>query len=202
MIEQQDSAVAEQTVSATTGAEVQLLEDIFKSLVADLGMIADRPVALQGVSVAVACERVAGPAQIHISFKLGIQEGRMIEHGAWIVPLPDAIALAGYVMMLPDDGVRSKRALATLDPNTKDAMLELGNFIGAATEAALRQQGYTDLKVRSEGCQGVKPDVRPAFKYNEGAELLIGRSKIQLHTWPSFDAILLLPRLAAFQQPA
>lgn len=40
--------------------------------------------------------------------------------------------------------------------------MEVGNFVGGATDVTLRGLGLDGIKVRSEGCQGVKPNVRPA----------------------------------------
>ena len=71
----------------------------------------------------------------------------------------------------------------------------IGNFVGGAADAALRSLGYAEIRVRSESCQGVKPGVRPAFAYEEGATLLVGRASAELAGWPPFEVILMLPLL-------
>ncbi len=174
----------------------QQIDEIFQRIAGDLSMIADRELKVQPAQVQRAKARVAGQQGVQISFKLGFQNAGQVLHGCLLVPLPDAIALAGYLMMLPDDAVKQKRSLTTLDSATKDALLEIGNFIGGAADAALRSLGLEDLRVRSESCQGVKPNLRPAFVYSEGAPLLVGRAQAQLGSWPAFEMILLLPLLA------
>lgn len=173
----------------------QQIDEIFQRIAGDLSMIADRELKVQKSEVQRTAARVAGAKCVHISFKLGFQHAGQITHGSLLVPLPDAIALASYLMMMPDDGVKSKRNLTTLDSGTKDAILEIGNFIGGAADAALRSIGIDDIRVRSESCQGVKANVRPAFAYTEGTPLIVGRAKAQLHTWPAFEMILMLPVL-------
>jgi len=173
----------------------QQIDEIFQRIAGDLSMIADRELKIQKAEVQRASARTSGAKQVHISFKLGFQHAGQILHGSLLIPLPDAIALASYLMMMPDDGVKAKRNLATLDGGMKDAMLEIGNFIGGAADAALRSIGLSEIRVRSESCQGVKANVRPAFAYTDGTPLVIGRAKAQLHSWPAFEVILMLPVL-------
>lgn len=175
----------------------QQVDEIMQRIAGDLSMIVDRPLKISTAPAQRSQTRVAGTKLVHISFKLGFQHGGRITHGCILIPLPDAIALACYLMMVPDDGVKSKRNLTTLDAGTKDSMLEVANFIGGATDAALRSIGMQDIRVRSEGCQGVRPNVRPAFSYEEGSTLIVERAKAQLHTWPPFEMLLLLPVLEA-----
>lgn len=173
----------------------QAVEEIFQRICADLSMIADRPFEVQKVDSQRASARVNGGRSVQISFKLGFQHKGRILHGCMLVPLADAITLASYLMLVPDDAVKAKRGLTTLDTGLKDAMIEIGNFVGGAVDAALRSAGVGELRVRSESCQGVKPNTRPAFTYEEGAPLIVGRAKLQLGTWPAFEAILMLPEL-------
>jgi hypothetical protein len=174
-------------------SDQQQVDEIFQRIAGDLAMIADRELKVHKAEVQRVGARVAGPKSVHISFKLGFQHDGRILHGSLLIPLPDAIALASYLMMMPDDGVKSKRSLSTLDTGIKDALLEIGNFIGGAADAALRSIGLEGLRVRSESCQGVKANVRPAFAYAEGTPLVVGRAKAQLHTWPVFEMVLMLP---------
>ncbi|MFT4539766.1 MAG: hypothetical protein ACI841_005202 [Planctomycetota bacterium] len=177
--------------------EVELVEETLQRIASDLSMIADRTFDLNAVKVKRGMARAVGRERVHISFKLGIKTEDGILHGCLLVPLPDAISLACYLMMVPDDGVVAKRADKTLDSTTKDAMLEVGNFIGGAADAAFRALGLSEtVKVNSEGCQGVKASVRPALIYNEGDPLLIGRGKAKLHDYQGFEMILMLPDVA------
>lgn len=180
-----------------TTDEKRMAEETFQRLAGDLEMIADRSIQVQSVAVERAQQRAVGRGSVHISFKLGFQHEGRILHGALLVPLADAITLGCYLMMVPDDGVKSKRSLHTIDPALKDALMEVGNFVGGATDAALRGLGLDQIKVRSEGCQGVRANVRPAFAYSEGSDLIVGRAKLRIHTWPVFEALLMLPQLRA-----
>src|SRR5690348_10974934 len=141
----------------------QQIDEILQRIAGDLSMIADRELKVQPAQVQRASARVAAAAGVQISFKLGFQHAGQVLHGALLMPLPDALALAGYLMMLPEEGVQQKRAQTTLDNVTKEALLEIGNFIAGAADAALRSLGLAEVRVRSESCQGVKPGLRPAF---------------------------------------
>ena len=187
-----------------TADEARLAEESFQRIAGDLAMIADRTIEVLSFRAERATQRAAGRSTVHISFKLGFQQNGEIVHGALLLPLAEAITLGCYLMMVPDDGVKSKRNVSTLDPGLKDALMEVGNFVGGATDATLRGLGLDGIKVRSEGCQGVKPNVRPAFVYTEGSDLLVGRAKLKIHSWPQFEAILMLPLLrpAAASSPA
>ncbi len=180
-----------------TADEARLAEESFQRIAGDLAMIADRTIEVLSFRAERANQRAAGRSTVHISFKLGFQQNGEIVHGALLLPLAEAITLGCYLMMVPDDGVKSKRSLQTLDPGLKDALMEVGNFVGGATDAALRGLGVPDIKVRSEGCQGVKANVRPAFAYVEGAPLIVATAKLRIHSWPAFDALLMLPVLAS-----
>lgn len=181
---------------ACTSDETRMAEETFQRLAGDLEMIADRPIQVQSVAVERAQQRATGRGSVHISFKLGFQHDGRILHGTLLMPLSEAITLGCYLMMVPDDGVKSKRSLQSVDAGLKDALMEVGNFVGGATDAALRGLGLDQIKVRSEGCQGVRANVRPAFVYTEGTDLIVGRAKLRIHTWPVFEAVLMLPVLS------
>ena len=97
----------------------QQIDEILQRVAGDLSMIADRELKLQPAQVQRASARVAGQAGVQISFKLGFEQAGRVLHGALLVPLPDAQALAAYLMMLPEESVQSKRAQTTLDGVSK-----------------------------------------------------------------------------------
>lgn len=176
-----------------TSPQIECVEEIFQRVASDLSMIADRELTLQTTGVEVRDGRPAGAGKIHISFRLGFRIGEDRHHGCLLVPLPDAIALACSLMMVPEDVLVSSRTLTHLDETTKDAMLEVGNFITGATECALRALGIDAVKVSFEGCQGVRADVRPALTYREGDPLLVGRAQITLAEFPADEVVLMVP---------
>lgn len=179
-----------------TESETQLVSEVLHRIAADLSMITDRDLRVEVQEVEKLTERPAGKGKIHISFRLGIEQADGLKHGCLLLPLPDAISLACYLMMVPDDSVKGKRSLKDIDETIKDAMLEVGNFIGGAADAALRESLGGIAKVRSEGCQGVRANVRPALLYNEGDPLVVGRAKGMVHDYPEFDLVLMLPPLS------
>lgn len=169
-----------------------ILERVGQSLEAIMGC----DLGQSALTVARERTRPAGKATVHISFKLGFShDGGRTLHGALLVPLPEAITMACFLLMMPEDAVASRRAELTLDPSLKDAMLEIGNLIGSAGNTALAALGAAGWSVRSEGCQGVRADVRPAFPYAEGDELVVGRVTARLAPFPPFELILMLPPL-------
>jgi hypothetical protein len=110
-----------------------------------------------------------------------------------IVPLPDSIALASYLMMMPDDAVKSNRNMTTLDRTMKDAMVEIGNLIGGATDAVFREASGGTVSARSRGCQGIRAGQNPAFPYPAGTALICARAKAHLHSLASFEMVLQFP---------
>jgi len=181
-------------MTTCTEEQTRMAEEILARISSDLSMITDREFKIEDPQTELAEKRSAGRNKIHISFKLGFQEkGGEVKHGCILVPLPDAISLACYLMMVPDEGVLGKRAESKLDESTKDAMVEVANFIGGAADAAMREALGLTVKVRSEGCQGVRPDVRPALVYTEGDPLVISTAHASVHEYPTFDLVAIIP---------
>lgn len=177
----------------TTAIDTELVESLFRRIGADLEAILDREILLEEITTERVERRVAGEREVHISFKLGVQQGDEWHHGALLVPLPDAISMACFLMMASDDVVELNRELDAPDEAMKDAMIEVGNFVGGAADAIMRAWFPEGRPVRSEGCQGVRAGIRPAFPYVEGTELVVGRARASLHTFPAFEMILMLP---------
>ncbi len=164
---------------------------------ADVSMLIDKAFAVHQVAVEREDKRPVASGGVHISFKIAVQRGQVITHGAILVPFPEAVSLACWLQMLPDEEVRRRASGTTLDQTMKDGLLEIGNFIAGALATALRTVGVADARVVSEGCQGVRPGVRPALKYVEGAPLTVGRGSTQLANGTPFDMIAILPPLDA-----
>lgn len=166
---------------------------VLDRVIDDLAMIVDRSFTVADAEVHRIDCRAAGAGRIHISFKLRFDVDGEERHGAVLIPLPDAIALACYLMMMPDEAVADRRKDVELDQSTKDAILEVGNFVGGAVDAVLREAHGGDVRAKSAGCQGVRPDVRPAFPYEEGDELTLATGTAQLHDFDPFEIVLMLP---------
>ena len=176
-----------------TQSDQELIESLVQRIGADLGMIIDRSVDVHDCSVERLDHRVAGEDLIHISFRLGLRVNGLTKQGCVLLPLPEAISVAGYLMMLSEDEVAEYRGRDTLDVPMKEAMLEVGNFIAGACDAVLRRCLPSGSSIRSEGCQGVRPDVQPAFEYDEGEGLVVGRARASIDEFPEFELIVMLP---------
>jgi len=175
-----------------------LLEDVLSRIATNVSMLVDREIGVQDVRTDRAHSRPAGEGQVHVSFRFrfsGDAAGdRPDREGCLLLPLPEAISLAGYLMMMSEDEVAAHRSDDTLDASTKDAMMELGNFIAAAVDESVKA-AFGGVSVHAAGCQGVRADVRPAIAYTEGSELLIGRARARVHEWPEFELLAMFPVL-------
>jgi hypothetical protein len=184
------------TTAPTTIQDDALIAGVLDRLAAELATMMGHELALSAPKVERATTRPAGKGQVHISFKLGlVRDGGAKSHGALLVPLPDAITMAGFLLMMPEESVPGLRAQTELEPAIKDAMLELGNLVASAGQSALIDLGALGWSLVSEGCQGVRADVRPAFPYREGEPLIVGRAQARLEEFTAFELIVVLPPL-------
>ncbi len=181
-------------MSATEHAASLFVNEIFDRVASDLAMLSDRDFEVLGVDYEQRVDRPAGPGIIHVSFRFGIVgAGGAVEHGTMLLPLPESISLAAYLMMQPDSAVSELRQQTEVDHAIKEAMLEVGNFVAAAGEAALRAIGSNAQSVIFEGCQGVRADVRPALEYNEGAPLSVGRAQVKIAGAEPVEMVVIVP---------
>ena len=172
------------------------VREVLERIASDLTMLTDQQIKILS-SRAQRCKAkpACGPS-VHIAFKLALEWQGSKFHGALLLPLPEAISLAGFLLMLPADAVAAKRSLSNLDQATKDAMLEIASFVGGATDGALRMHFPRGLSVRSHGCQGLRAGQSPAFPYNPGDELIEGRAQVRIGDFPPFELLLILPVLS------
>lgn len=179
--------------STTATNELELASSILARMAADLSMIIDRELAIEDVRVERHTQRPAGSAHVHISFKLGIEVGDESRQGCLLVPLPEAVSLAAFMMMMPDEAVARERQRTELDGPFKEALLEVGKYLAGACDSVLRQALAEESETRSDGCQGVRADVRPALTYRDGDLLLVARARARVHEFEAFELILMLP---------
>ena len=182
-------------MSSLAQSASQFIAEIFDRVASDLAMLSDREFEIQGVQYEERVDRPAGPGAIHIAFRFGILDitGEVV-HGAMLIPLSEAVALAAYLMMQPDSAVAELRAITEIDHSMKEAMLEVGNFVAAAGEAALRAVGSRAQSVIFEGCQGVRADVRPSLEYEEGSPLAVGRALAKIAGGGPVELVVMVPR--------
>jgi len=181
--------------ATTTLDERELAQHILTRMAADLSMIIDRDLVFERASVERATQRAAGNGAVHISFKLGLDIAGEARQGCLLLPLPEALALAGFMMMLPDEVVGRERGRTELDSSFKEALLEVGKFLAGACDAVLRRALPVEIKTRSDGCQGVRAGIRPALDYRDGDPLLVARAQARIHEFEPFELILMLPSI-------
>jgi hypothetical protein len=182
-------------MSTTTSVftDLAIAEAMLRRLGEDLALVIDRPFELDGARVERRSAKPTVEQSVHISFRYGVRDGDGEAHGCLLIPLAEAISMASYLLLSSDEVVSSKREQGQLDRATKDALLEIGNFVSASIEAALREFISKKLESRSEGCQGVALGAKPAFIYVEGEELLVATARGRIHSFPEFQLRLLFP---------
>ena len=172
-----------------------VLEDTFRRVASDLSMLVDRVIDVQSVAYEERIDRAAGPSEVHIAFRLGLRLASGDAHqGALLVPLREAISVAGYLMMATEERVAAMRASGEVGTPAKRALIEVGAFVAAAGDAALRAAGVPCNGVVFEGCQGVRADVPPRLVYEEGAPLSTSRAMISIAGRPPAECVLMIPR--------
>jgi hypothetical protein len=170
-----------------------LMQSIFFHVAGNLGLIVDREIEVEKIKSERSAERKCGGEQIHISFKLGFEVDGVVRHGCILFPLPEASTLAACLMMLPEDETDRARQMSELDEAAKGAMMELGNLVGGAVAEAMRESNLQSVRVVSEGCQGVRPDVPPAIHEPAESEFAIGHAKATITGYPAFSCIAMVP---------
>jgi hypothetical protein len=184
------------TLERQQGIDRKLVQQCFAKVAEDLSMLLDRPLHCGAVEVARARQRIAGEKVVHVAFRLGVTIDGTLRHGALLVPLPEEIAMACYLMMMADDVVAARRKDRDMERATKDALLEVGNLIGGSLDCAIRELFPRRTATRSEGCQGLKAGFAPAFPREPDEEHVVARAALTLHEFPEFDAWLMLPSIA------
>ncbi len=178
------------------------VREVISRVAGDLSMLIDHQVKIHSTGAQRWRSKPAGNEQVHIAFKLSFDLRGETGYGALLMPLPEAISMASLLLMVPQDVVRAKRSLTELDRTTKDAMLEIANFVGGAADGALRVRFPKGLSVRSMGCQGLRPQQPPGFPYKTGEELIVGRAMARIGEFPAFEMLLVMPVLSLEAAPA
>lgn len=191
-------ALDDDQATAATPDEERLMAGIFRRIGRAATSVSDQPLSCGEPLVERRRRRVAGADVIHISFKFSIESRTTTTQGCLLIPLADALSMASAYMMLPLDEVSDSRFLDAPDPVMKEALLQLSELIAGAIDRELRGAVQDGARARSLGCQGVRADVRPAFEYTEGADLIVGRSETRFGEFEQFEMIAMLPALNLF----
>lgn len=185
-----DSGLSSRVV---TGGEQELLRSVLAQICESTTTLLEHHLSCEEVRAQWVRSRVAGSGTVHISFKFAIDVGDEWHHGCLLIPLADAVAMASSFLMLPSEVILENRTLEAPDEKLKEALLELCSVLGTALDAGLRSASHEGAPVRALGCQGVRPDIRPALPYREGTDLLVGRATARFMEADPFELILMLP---------
>jgi len=184
------------TGSPCSADEVRLAEECVHKIAGDLSMLAERSLVVLSIAVEKHGRRPVAARRVHVSFKFGIEHAQAVRHGCVLVPLPDALALAGCLMMLGDDEVALQRVRPAPDAALRDALVDVDALMARSIELALASVGLSRMRTGPESCQGVRADARPALDHAEGDELVVATGLVQLHVWPPFELTVVLPALS------
>ena len=140
------------TMDPKTNVAAKVLQNVFERVASDLSMIADRDIEVHSIAYEERQDRAAGSSVVHIAFRFGVRAaGGGVHHGALLVPLAEAISVAGYVMMAPEDRVAAMRESGEVDIAVKKALVEVGAFVAAAGDAALPLRALPVTRSSSKG---------------------------------------------------
>ncbi len=176
-------------------SDLAFVQDLFQRIATDLELTVGQELSIAEVRTERCTARVAGRDRIHVSFRVAFQVGDEVLHGCVLLPLPEALTIASYLLMLSSEEVAAIRELSAPDGTMKEALLEIGNFVAGSIDAVVRKWFPKRHAANAEGCQGVRPNVRPAFPFREGSELVVGRARACLEPFGEFELIVMLPPL-------
>lgn len=183
--------------AGTAVPQAELVELAVDQVAQDIALFASREIAVEGMQVEYSEERVAGAECIHLSFKLAFEQDDEQRLGCLLVPLPDAISVAAFLMLKQDEEVVAMRELSDLDDGLKDAMLEIANLVGGALDNALRWFLPSGCRVRSAGCQGVRTGARPHLPGPADLAYLVARAETRVDRFKPAEWILMIPDVFA-----
>lgn len=192
-----EDTVATGMTAEGSEADVLMVQEVLHRIASDLALVTDREVRIEEGSVYWAEMRPVGRDRIHISFRFTIAKGGDEHQACVLLPLPEAITLASYLMMVPDEDIPGDREKDTLDGTMKNAIMEVGRFMGEGIDAAMRESTNLSAEVRFAGCQGVRANVRPALDYQDGDRLLTGSTRANIEQFSEFDLWVAFPALVS-----
>ncbi|MBX3462695.1 MAG: hypothetical protein KF830_05965 [Planctomycetes bacterium] len=107
-----------------------------------------------------------------------------------LLELVDAVAMAGLLMMTPDDVVQERRRTGSLTDEDAAAFGELGNVMFAAFANVLREN-VADCEVGHQGHQVLRPNEDAAATFGTGT-LVVVPLRIKLGEYPESRGCLVL----------
>lgn len=130
---------------------------------------------------------------VQIVFRMGFSIKGRARMGLMAIPLPEALTMSGSLLMLPREGVAENRAKDAPDEGDKEAIMEAGNLIAGAFNAALSKRIKGSVEVKFFGCQGVAASSPPWISGFEAEPLAIRRHSAAFSDFDYFDVVLAIP---------
>lgn len=186
------------TRKQVTGKELEKLVALLSASLADsLGSLVGQPVVIAAAQPALeeaatlleTLPRSCVVARGELDKALA---GRCL---ATLLEVPDAIAMAGLLMLSPEDAIAQRRAAGRLEGQDAEAFGELGNVLFAAMGNVLREQ-FGDLGIRYLGHGIVQPGADPAGAFGSG-KLFAHRFRIKVGQYPEAIGALVVDEATA-----
>jgi len=142
-----------------TGKELRKLFAMLASSMGEtLGSLVSKPIVVRpGDPTIVEVEAFVGALPKAAALARGaLDKGYAGKRLSTLIDVPDAIAMAGLLMMTPDHVIEQRRATGVLEGEDAEAFGELGNVLYSGLGNVLREQvGNVDIRFQDHGV--VKP---------------------------------------------
>ncbi len=171
----------------------ELLDLLIDEAAASLSLLSEFELGDLVADDATLNDRPGGDDSIRIAFRLGFKTQHGVRVGFFQLPLEDALVLAGSLLMLPTEELKSARSKGAPDEGDKDAILEVGNLIGGAFDSVLRKRFDDQTNAIFAGCQGVEAGHAPWVPQYQGEALAVRRQSVSFRSFEPFELLLAIP---------
>lgn len=171
----------------------ELLDLLIDEAAASLSLLSDFELGERVTDDAIENDRPGTGESIRIAFRLGFKTRRGVRVGFFQMPLEDALVLAGSLLMLPTEELKSAPGKGEPDEGDKDAIMEVGNLIGGAFDSVLRKRFDDGTNAIFAGCQGVEAGHAAWVPHYEGEALAVRRQTVSFRSFEPFELLLAIP---------
>ncbi|MEZ5989092.1 MAG: hypothetical protein R3F30_08205 [Planctomycetota bacterium] len=178
------------TANANDAALSALLGQALEAMSGGVGALIDRPVAMTASGRPFELDGGTGRKPWPTCVALTGQLEKASGGGAHLLlGLAEAVAMASYMMMVPDEAIRAARQAGTFSEDDRESLSEVGNVVFSAFDECLRAHADGRLEVRH----------REVTRADDTAALLgDGRFLVQplscaVGEFPAAEAWLVLP---------
>lgn len=130
---------------------------------------------------------------VQIVFRIGFSIKGRARMGVISIPLAEALALSGSLLMLPADAIQENRAKLAPDEGDKEAIMEAGNLIAGAFNAVLSKRINGNVEVKFFGCQGLDAGHQPYIVGFDAQPLAVRHHSASFVNFDSFRVALAIP---------